>query len=373
MPHYTSPFSITSQFAFCGLPLRLDTYRGCGFQCSYCFARNRGGNRPGETIRPANPKQIHRVLERALDHGGSGVIAEFLQRRTPIHFGGMSDPFQPAEAQEQATASVLQSLGRYRYPTVLSTRGTMVADPRYLDLLQNLGHVVVQFSFSTTRDSTASLVEPHATRPSLLLRTMETLSNHAIAVTCRWQPYIPGISESPMEFIPRIAATGCRHLAFEHLKLPLEREKGLWQEFVRATRHDFFEEYRLQGARRDGREIVLNPQSKLAVVLEAREQVHRNGMTFGAADNEFQYLSDTPCCCSGVDQFPGFEISTSRSSRGTIRDHVRNRWNRSDSPGSPATFFGVVETQPSKRSRQGNMKYEWDSEKLHSLPDKLSH
>jgi DNA repair photolyase len=319
----------------------------------------------------------------------------------------MSDPFQPAEAQERVTETVLRSLALYRYPTVISTRGAMVADSPYLELLQNLGSVVVQFSFSSTRDLTASQIEPHATRPSVLLHTMEILSNHGIPVTCRWQPYIPGVSESPDEFIPRIATTGCRHLAFEHLKLPLERDKRLWQEFASATRHDFFQEYRLQGARRDGREIVLNPLHKLAVVLEAREQVHKNGMTFGAADNEFQYLSDTPCCCSGVDQFPGFEnwfrhqigfalrecwnkeikysviakewapggsidrylnsrsrISGSGHNKGTIRDHVRTRWNRSDSPGSPATFFGVVPKTYRDQFSRSSAVYKWDFKNL---------
>jgi hypothetical protein len=239
---------------------------------------------------------------------------------------------------------------------------------------------------------------------------METLSKHAIAVTCRWQPYIPGVSEDAAEFVPRIAATGCRHLALEHLKLPLERDKRLWQEFAASTNHDFFHEYRLLGARRDGREMILSPLHKLTVVLEAREQVRRNRMTFGAADNEFQYLSDTSCCCSGVDQFPGFQnwfrhqigfalreswgkeikysviakewapsgsidrylnsrsrISSSGSSRrtlGTIRDHVWARWNRSDSPGSPATFFGVVPATASNQSRRSPIAYQWDSKNL---------
>src|SRR4029077_17718689 len=104
MPHYTSPFSITSQFAFCGLPLRLDAYRGCGFQCSYCFARIRGGNQAGEAVRPADPRTIERILTRSLKDGRPGVIAEFLRRRVPIHFGGMSDPLQPAEEHYQVTA-----------------------------------------------------------------------------------------------------------------------------------------------------------------------------------------------------------------------------------------------------------------------------
>jgi hypothetical protein len=52
---------------------------------------------------------------------------------------------------------------------------------------------------------------------------MDFLSARGVVVTCRWQPWIPGVSESPEEFVPRMAVTGCRHLAFEHLKLPLER------------------------------------------------------------------------------------------------------------------------------------------------------
>src|SRR5689334_25189631 len=110
-------------------------------------------------------------------------------------------------------------------------------------------------------------------------------------------------------------------------------------------------------------------------------------MTFGAADNEFQYLSDTECCCSGVDQFPGFgnwskhqighairkcrnqpivydsitpewspegsidrylnsrcRLSNQTMSLGTLRDHVRRRWNNPTATGSPSSFYGISPT-----------------------------
>ena len=188
-----------------------------------CFARYRGGNLPGDAIRPADPNLIARTFERAIQGRSDSVIGQFIRHRTPIHFGGMSDPLQPAEDRHRVTAAVLKSIARYVYPTVMSTRSKLVAEAPYLGLLKDLRNVVVQFSMSTTLDSTAALVEPHATRPSELLRTMEVLSRNCITVTCRWQPYIPGLSEAPSEFVPRIAATGCRHVSFEHLKLPLER------------------------------------------------------------------------------------------------------------------------------------------------------
>jgi DNA repair photolyase len=38
--YYSSPLSLTSQFYFCPVPLRLDTYSGCSHGCIYCFANN---------------------------------------------------------------------------------------------------------------------------------------------------------------------------------------------------------------------------------------------------------------------------------------------------------------------------------------------
>src|SRR3954470_13210646 len=86
---YTTPLSVTSQFFFCGLPLRLDSYRGCAYQCSFCYARYRGGNAPAANVVSADAATLGRVMERSL-RGDSppGLIGQFLRQRVPIHFGG---------------------------------------------------------------------------------------------------------------------------------------------------------------------------------------------------------------------------------------------------------------------------------------------
>ena len=401
---YTTPLTITSQFAFCGLPLRLDSYAGCAFRCSFCFARYRGGNNSDNSVRPANPQLLGRVFERALNSEPTkqGVIAQFLRRRVPIHFGGMSDPFQPAEARYRITKSFLRVLSKHKYPTVISTRGSMVASQPYIDLLRQIENVVVQFSFSSTRDPTARLVEPFSTQPSELLRAMNDLSCQGINVTCRWQPYIQGLSEPASEFLSRVASTGCHHVGFEHLKLPVERQNTLWGILSRGVGKDLYEEYKKLGGTRDGREYVLPVRHKLPKILEVAAFARSHGMTFGAADNELQSFSDTDCCCSGVDQFPGFEnwfkyqiayairkcrgkpityssisrewspsgsidrflnansrLSTKSESAGTLRDHIRTRWNNVTSPGSPSSFYGVVPT--SKFTSSGQRVYKWSS------------
>jgi DNA repair photolyase len=393
----------------------MDTYRGCAFQCSFCFARQRGGNAPEPVILPANPTLIGRAFERALGNRGHqlGLVGQFLQHRTPIHFGGMSDPFQPIELRYGVTKSALEVLARYHYPTVISTRGTMVSTPPYLNLIREIGPVLVQFSFSSSRDDTARLLEPKANPPSELLRSMEKLTAKGIAVSCRWQPYVLETSEAPSEFVRRISSTGCSHVAFEHLKVPLERNGSLWGEMIQRLGYDVYERYKALGAVQDGRELVLPVLQKLPMVVDAASEVHRLGMTFGAADNEFQYLSDSACCCSGADLLPGFEnffkhqigyairkcrgkaisyaaiehewapegsvdrflnshsrIGFRNGVEGTIRDHIKTRWNQPGASGSPSSFFGIV---ASRRAVRGMESYRWDSKDLAKVEGESSY
>ena len=401
---FSNPLTLTSQFSFCGMPLRLDSYAGCAFQCTYCFARYRGGHTFGEQVRPADPGTVDRIFRRALDSTRSvvGVIAQFLRRRTPVHVGGMSDPFQPAELRHHVTESVLNTLTRYRYPTVISTRSTLPATSTFIRLLEEIRHVVIQFSFSTTRDDVARRFEPHSSAPSALLKAMESLSRRGLNVTARWQPYIPGISEPAEEFIGRVGSSGCRHVGFEHLKLPFERSNPLWQKLNTAIGPDLAGAYRGRDAHRDGREFMLPPRRKLQTSREVAGIVRRHGMTFGSADNDLQYLSDTACCCSGVDQFDGFgsffkhqiayairqcrgqeilygsiarewcptgsidrylnshsRLSTRSDSEGSLQDHIVARWDNPGRPGSPTSFYGVV---PRGRTCSGHVEYGWSDD-----------
>lgn len=401
---YTNPLGITSQFTFCGLPLRLDSYAGCSFKCTYCFARYRGGNTFGENVRPADPESIKRYFQSAFhsDTPKVGIVAQFLRHHVPVHFGGMSDPFQPAESRYRVTESILRILAAYDYPTVISTKSNLIVSEPYISLLRDIKHLVVQFSFSSTRDRIALMVEPSSSPPVTRLQTMEKLAKNGINVICRWQPYILGVSELPSEFIPRIALTGCRHVSLEHLKVPVEQHHPLWINFTRRTGRNLYEDYRRLGAFLDGREFILPANIKLPIVLETATIARSQGLTFGAADNEFQYISDTACCC-GVDQFSGFENwfkhqigyavrkclgkkitydsilhewsptgsidrylnSNSRMSRigtsiGSVCDHIHARWNNPEAPGSPISFYGVTTT--TDITSAGDRVYQWASD-----------
>jgi len=58
-------------------------------------------------------------------------------------------------------------------------------------------------------------------------------------------------------------------------------------------------------------------------------------------------------------------------SGGTIRDHVRRRWNQTEAPGSPTSFYGVLPTADSlhRRRPQHNRIYDRDPRVMNLLRD----
>jgi DNA repair photolyase len=398
---YNTPLGLTSQFSFCGLPLRLDTYAGCAISCSYCFARLRGGNAQTNKIRYADPNSVITRFKNAFSKPEvtTGVVAELVRNKTPLHFGGMSDPFQPIENKEKASLKLLKYLASIQYPTVISTKSALVSSPEYVDVLKENKNLVVQFSFSTIDDQLAGIVEPHSNKPTQLLKTITVLSINGIKTTVRWQPFIPSFSEEPAEFVHKVSTCGIKHVGLEHLKLPLERKSPLWMKLSSTLDFDIKKYYLNSGAKNDGRELVLPAEFKILVAKKVKEETRKRQLTFGSADNDIQYLSDNNCCCSGVDQFEGFEnwnkfqiayavkksnggnitidlISNEWRPKGAINkylnshsrielegkhaqidDYIFDRWENLDSPFNPTRFHRVINSE--KRDAKGFRIYEW--------------
>ncbi len=117
-----------SQITICDLPIRFDTYEGCTHACAYCFVKLK--------------KDISQVKK------GEGIksLIDFIQGKRsrdlnwcdwniPIHWGGVSDPFQPAEKIQKLSLQALKVFAKTKYPFVVSTKGALIAEEPYLTLL----------------------------------------------------------------------------------------------------------------------------------------------------------------------------------------------------------------------------------------------
>lgn len=382
--NYNHPLSFTSQFSFCGLPLRLDTYSGCAFNCKYCFSNSRNGNFNNKKIRTISPPKLINKIDNAIKNikSSSGLLSQCLRHRMPIHFGGMSDPFQPMEMKTKASYHILEYLASIDYPLIISTKSILLQEKNYLNLLSNYKNVIVQISFSTLNPSAAKIVEPNCDSPVARIKLIKKLSDNGIKTMIRWQPFIIGFSESPSEFVKNILNSGAQHLIIEFLKLSIDKKIN-WNS-NNIVLNNINEFYKRNDSNLIGRELILPAKLKLKTIDLLRSELKDSFITLGVADNEIQYFSDTKCCC-GIDKYEGFEnwhkhqinyaITNSNTdlikydiikrewkpsgaidkfinsksrirkrSTNSLSDYIIDRWQNLDSDFNPTKIFGVIDT-----------------------------
>nr|WP_319453575.1 MULTISPECIES: radical SAM protein [unclassified Mycobacterium] len=299
----------------------------------------------------------------------------------------MSDPFPPLEAELGVSRSLLRELASTRYPTIISTKGVLLAEDRYLELLRE-GDFVVQVSFSARDDRLAAELDRGAPSPTERIQMLRDLSRAGISTAARLQPLLPGREEEAAAFIAELADAGVRHVGVEYLKLPVERWRGT-QRMSQAVGVDLGRLYSAEGAERSAREWLLPATRRLESIVSLRAETHACGMSFGAADTDLLPLGDGACCCSGAEVLlktapnflefnylgavrrasasgqvsfnslsdcwvPGGSIAEmvnsesrlpSRNGRGAeLRDYIRANWNGRPNGCSPQMFYGVEPT-----------------------------
>ena len=312
---YTYPLYVNMQFFFCGVPFRLDTYSGCQHGCRYCFARasenfnyERRDSEKG-LIRKTDPHLVNHMLVKSVDSSKTynDINVEFLRRRVPIHWGGMSDPFQPCEKKWRVSKQVLGHLNWYQYPVVISTKGALAGDDEYIAMLKD-GNNAMQVSLISDDDKITSGIEPGAPNATARLKIMEKLAHAGLWVACRIQPVIPAspVEEGLERLITKLAGAGVRHIVVEGLKIPMQLDKD-WRACLNEVCGGKVEqEYKACEAALDGQEVILPAWRKWQYLEVCLETAHKYGMTVGAADNNMRDFGDVKACC-GIDNLPGFE------------------------------------------------------------------
>lgn len=156
-----------SQIILCNLPVRFDTYRGCSHGCRYCFAQKK--NDISHIERDESVDGLRSFIE-----GKRGNETEWCDWNIPIHWGGMSDPFQPVEKQIRASYECLKLLAETKYPFVVSTKGRLIADPEYLDLLAQC-NCVLQISMVCSKYDRLERGTPSYEERLAILKTVSAI------------------------------------------------------------------------------------------------------------------------------------------------------------------------------------------------------
>jgi DNA repair photolyase len=165
----------------------LNPYVGCSFGCSYCYVRRLPvglfRNEPWGTwvdTKQADPKRLQKELIRAKSKGSVTVF-----------FSTATDPYQPLEATERITRSLLEVMADEPPDFVLlQTRSPLVT--RDIDVLQRLqGKLRVSMSVETDLEAVRRIVTPTAPPIQARLNALRKLREAGIDTQVAVSPILP--------------------------------------------------------------------------------------------------------------------------------------------------------------------------------------
>lgn len=172
----------------------IDTYgRGCIFNCAYCYAKSyltlrKFWNEPMPF--PMDISSLRKTFHTVFETDKRHKFRSIMERRIPLRIGSMSDSFMWIDKKYKVTQELLKILKFYRYPYIIFTRSDLVAEPEYLELLDEK-LASVQMSVSSINQKLTKVIEPGAPEPLKRLKALETLTKEGFWTTVRINPLFP--------------------------------------------------------------------------------------------------------------------------------------------------------------------------------------
>lgn len=264
-----------SQCILCDLPVRYDTYKGCSHGCKYCFVQRK--TNISKIEEDASIASLKRFIM-----GGRTLKTKWCDWKIPLHIGGMSDPFQPCEKHYRATYRALKILEESQYPFIVSTKGALVADDEYLDILSRCNCVVQISAVCSKYDR----MEPGCPNFMERMKMAKKVAPKVKRLIIRVQPYVHEVFDDVYNNIELYKDVGAYGFIVEGIKLS-KKQKG----FVRV-----------------GADWVYPYTLIKSDFIALRERARKVGIHIYAGENRIRTLGDSLTCC-GVDGLEGFTPS----------------------------------------------------------------
>ena len=276
-----NPLNVSSKFAICGLPIRIDTYKNCGFGCKYCFSNNRVICEYGNELQVANLKQIERKLDKIFNKEKvdyTNFLETLIAEKITWHCGGMSDPFQPVEKKYHITKQMIDICNRYDISILFSTKSDSVYDA---DIRPDL-HT---FQLSITNIDNRKDIEPNVPDIENRLKFYKELKQSGFRVGIRIQPFIPNVTT--LEIVKMFADAD--NFTLEGLKIVPQNKEH--KEFLLNTFGLSKEQFTQMGL------LNLKPEIRLEMYKPFIEYFEKNNISYSIADNDMHHIGTNNCCC----------------------------------------------------------------------------
>lgn len=276
-----TPLNVSSKFAICGVPLRVDTYKTCSFACAYCFANCRKVMEFEKTLSIANIPWLEKKMDKIYNkniYNSESFLDMLMLERITWHCGGMSDPFQPIENKLNITKQLIDITNKYDTSILFSTKSDTVYN-------SNIRPDLHTFQLSVTNVNNRKDLEPNVPDINKRIEFYRNLKSDGFKVGIRIQPFIPGVTTTEIIDVFNDAD----YFTIEGLKLvPQNKEhKEYLLNLLKIDRCNFTQMGLLN----------LKPEFRMNMYKDFINKLNDNNIPFSIADNDLHYISSGKCCC----------------------------------------------------------------------------
>lgn len=195
----------------CKYSTRLDTYGcGCAHDCSYCYAKSLLDFRNLWDAKEPSVADIGKIARRI----------EMIPEGSIIRLGGMTDCFQPVEAEQRVTRETIKLLNQRGIGYLIVTKSDLICEEMHI-LDKRLAHVQV---------STTWIPCEKAVSTERRIKAIETLHAEGFDVAVRLSPYLPQFVD-----YERLNDIRCDKILVEFLRVNHWIKKWLPQDYSEWT------------------------------------------------------------------------------------------------------------------------------------------
>lgn len=173
----------------------LNIYRGCQHGCKYCYAMysHKYLNSTDFFQEIHVKKNIVNELEKELRNEN--------WKREVVNIGGVTDSYQPAEADYKLMPEILRLLIKYRTPAIISTKSNLIMrDYDLIDELSRITYINIAATITTMDESVRSKIEPGSSTSLERFEFLKAFRKTNASIGLHLMPIIPYITDDEGNF-----------------------------------------------------------------------------------------------------------------------------------------------------------------------------